>query len=103
MSRGGLLLRLEDGPLAGAMLEVDRCPRQVRCVRSTSGKIDILNHPDDEPAGDETVYWYEHNPDGDRGHICTRGAGCYHQASLTYAPLLSRTRPEGQLELATDG
>lgn len=71
-----LLVTCDDGPLAGASFTVPSCPRLVRCVRSVSGKDDILNLPDDQPAADETVHWYRW--DGQPAqpvHVCARGRG----------------------------
>jgi hypothetical protein len=82
----GLMVECVDGPLAGAVFTVDRCPRVVRCVIAADGTRDILNAPEDAPRLDEAVHWYRW--DGRRaGHICGRGRrGCMTWVRLVHDP-----------------
>lgn len=96
-----ILVTCKDGPLAGVTFQVESCPGLVRCTKSSKGKPDILNMPDDEPRVDEQVHWYQwdRNPPG---HICYRGRGCVQTITVVHAPAvrdLRDGRRERQLAL----
>lgn len=93
----------DDGPLAGAHFDVPSCPDPVRCVRSSSGVVAILDQPGDAAEPDETVYWYAI---GSLGHACQRsgrGRGCHTMITLRHLAGVSDlddARRVRQLELA---
>lgn len=95
----GLLVECSDGPLAGELFTVRRCPRVVRCVIAADGTTDILNDPGDTPRLDERAHWYRW--DGrPAGHVCGRGAGCYAYVRLLHAPELRELRPPDPVNAA---
>lgn len=98
-----LLVITLGGPIQEAF-EVDSCPKVVRCVRSTDGKTDILNLPDDQPAPNETAYWYRFDPEQGVGFACRGRGGGYKIVHYVHAPGLDVEQPpEGQLALVVDG
>jgi hypothetical protein len=91
------LLLLEAGPCMGSY-EVARAPHVLRAVRSAAGKLDVLDLLTDTPDEDEDVYIYQRK-EGEHGHVCTRGRGCY--AMVTYAYVGPMDTETGELSEVT--
>lgn len=64
-----------DGPAKGQTLMLRRHTRFLRVVQDKDGTWDALDQPLDTPKPSETIYAYQHDIDGVRGIMCTRGKG----------------------------
>jgi hypothetical protein len=71
------MIRILDGPAAGAELGLQRAPMYLRVVIGPGGKVDALDLMEDMPAPDEVVHVYARCGDASVAFICrpARGSG----------------------------
>lgn len=52
------MVKIIDGPAAGARMLLKRAPKYLRIVIDQENKVDALDQKDDEPSANERVYAY---------------------------------------------
>lgn len=67
------MIEFKDGPAAGVVLRLRRCPIYLRVVQTDTSSFDALDQLDDQAQPCESIHVYRRVGQVSQVHVCARG------------------------------